>query len=136
MSGSTVPICVLFGLSGIGKSSLAAAWTDDRADAYAEIYWIDASSTASLPNSFGVIVGWLADWGLRGAGDDPREQVFAARAVSARPWLMVFDNVVDPREAAVDTSPWFGARSRDHRSARCAVRDRDYRDRSREHDKR
>lgn len=106
----TVPVCILSGLSGIGKSSIAAAWADDRADAYAEIFWIDASSAAGLATSFAYIAEWLAGQGLRAVGADARAKVFSALAGSARPWLMVFDNVGSPRE----TAQWMPPRGLGH----------------------
>lgn len=96
--GDAAPVCLLTGLSGIGKSSLAAAWADDRADAYAVIFWIDASGPTQIEASFAVVAEWFH---AQGTLDDTqgglpvRERVFAALARIARPWLMVFDNCSD-----------------------------------------
>lgn len=92
------PVCLLTGLSGIGKSSLAAAWADEHADAYAAILWADASGPAQLEASFAVIADWFHNQGvLTGAetGLPVQRRVFAALARTAKPWLMVFDNCAD-----------------------------------------
>jgi hypothetical protein len=92
------PVCLLTGLSGIGKSSLAAAWADDNAYAYAMIMWIDATSESQIMASFNTVAARLQANGLAGEGEQGapvRQRVFAALARSARPWLMVFDNCSD-----------------------------------------
>ncbi|WP_177226573.1 hypothetical protein [Saccharopolyspora shandongensis] len=92
------PVCLLTGLSGIGKSSLAAAWADDNAYAYAAIMWIDATSESQISASFSTVAAWLQANGLASEsnlGAPVRQRVFAALARSARPWLMVFDNCSD-----------------------------------------
>lgn len=90
--GDSVPVCVLTGLSGIGKTSVAAAWADDRADAYAAVIWVEAATTAQLEASFATAAAWFGEDGAQGTGDSAREKLFAALARTARPWLMVFDN--------------------------------------------
>ncbi|MEU4598638.1 hypothetical protein [Nocardia sp. NPDC023988] len=96
----SVPVCVLAGLSGIGKSSIATAWADDRADSYAEIFWIDASTPASIAAAFRTIEEWVAGRELRSTGGDVQAKVASALASYAKPWLMVLDNVADMRETA------------------------------------
>ncbi|WP_027946986.1 hypothetical protein [Amycolatopsis taiwanensis] len=92
------PVCVLTGLSGIGKSSLAAAWSDDNADTYAMIMWIDATTSSRITASFTAVAVWLQDHGLLADGDRAvplRQRVVGALGRSARPWLLVFDNCAD-----------------------------------------
>jgi hypothetical protein len=97
--GDNAPVCVLSGLSGIGKTSLAVAWADDRADAYGTIMWIDASSSAQIEASFAMVASWYEAQGLiANTSADVRVAVFAALARTAQPWLMVFDNCSDNRQ--------------------------------------
>lgn len=96
--GDAAPICVLTGLSGIGKTSLAAAWADDRADAYAAILWIDATGVGQIEASFVAVAEWFRAQGvIAQSGGSARDQVFDALVKTAKPWLMVFDNCVDLR---------------------------------------
>ena len=95
------PVCVLAGLSGIGKSCLAAAWAADRADSYDVVFWIDAASDGLLVTSFQAVERWCAQvWGLEAVGSNVQKRVLSALAASARPWLMVFDNAVDQNRVA------------------------------------
>jgi hypothetical protein len=96
--------CLLAGPSGIGKSSLAAAFIMDRADLYDVIFWADAENNTALMGSFARVLAHLA-----GSGDDDaanaarlRGRVHDALANSAGRWLMVLDNCTDLR--AVE--PW------------------------------
>ncbi|HEV2779393.1 MAG TPA: NB-ARC domain-containing protein [Actinophytocola sp.] len=110
LSDESAPICVLKGMSGIGKTSLAVAWANDRADAYAAIIWIDASETARIEASFATVAEWLRQEGLMAPGPDLRTRVLTALAQSARPWLVVFDNAVDVRLIR----EWIPSRGRGH----------------------
>ncbi len=92
--GDSVPVCVLTGLSGIGKTSVARAWADDRADAYAAVIWVEAATTAQLEASFSAAASWFHANSVPETGTTTRELLFAALARTARPWLMVFDNAV------------------------------------------
>lgn len=92
----SVPICVLTGLSGMGKTSIAAAWSDDRADAYAAVFWVDASTVAQVQTSFLSIDRWLNRRDAPADHRDVKAAVFAALGRTARPWLMVFDNATEP----------------------------------------
>ena len=50
--GKSVRQAALVGLSGIGKSSLAAAYIADRADSYDCIFWVDCETEESILTSF------------------------------------------------------------------------------------
>lgn len=106
-----VPVCVLAGLSGIGKTSLAAAWADDRADTYSAIFWIDATSSVRIQKSFEDVDTWFRNGhGVAPKRGDLRDAVVAALAQTPRPWLMVFDNVHDLKLIRV----WMPTRGRGH----------------------
>lgn len=96
----------LVGLSGIGKSSLAAGYVADHADSYNWIFWVDGETDASLLTSFQRIAAVLRP--------DHAPDVYHAPATQVRHdvhielsrltgrWAVVFDNVADQRQ----TEPW------------------------------
>ena len=93
----------LVGLSGIGKSSLAAAYIYDQADSYDCIFWVDAESHESLLGAFGSVLKYLrnlADNGPYGnqAGYIRNEVHIELSRLPGR-WLIVFDNITDRRES-------------------------------------
>ncbi|MEV5385709.1 hypothetical protein [Streptomyces sp. NPDC052721] len=94
-----VRTCVITGLSGLGKSSLAAAHIADQGFRYDAVLWVDAESEESLVASFARVLAHLT--GRAEAADvrDPRlvrERVHAE--LQSRPglWLMVFDDASAP----------------------------------------
>ncbi|MFD6603687.1 tetratricopeptide repeat protein [Streptomyces coelicoflavus] len=92
----SVNSCVLSGLSGIGKSSTAAAYVAAHADAYDLVLWAEAATEESLAGSFRRIWGHLNGQ----AHDTPagastpylREQVHELLAALPGRWLLVFDD--------------------------------------------
>ncbi|MFJ5231290.1 hypothetical protein ACIQBJ_15500 [Kitasatospora sp. NPDC088391] len=111
-AGRTVSSCALLGLSGMGKTSLAAAFAHDRADSYDRIFWVDAESEAALLGAFQQVrTSLTAD--RRPApdgGSGLRQEVHALLATTAERWLMVFDNARDRRQL----HPWLPAAGRGH----------------------
>ncbi|WP_194892243.1 tetratricopeptide repeat protein [Catenulispora pinisilvae] len=93
-SSRDVVECVVLGLSGMGKTSLAAAHAHDLADSYDQIFWIDAESEATLVRSFQTVGDWIHRRGDQTVlnGTQMRDQVHAHLSASAGRWLMVFDN--------------------------------------------
>src|SRR5689334_4883397 len=75
-----VPVCVLHGLSGIGKTSLSAGWAADRGDDYPVVFWIDATTAGSVESSFHAV----ADGVRQRAGCPCREAVAAGNGPRAR----------------------------------------------------
>ncbi|MFK8906771.1 NB-ARC domain-containing protein [Streptomyces sp. YS-3] len=103
--------CALLGPSGIGKTSVAAAYVHDVADSYDHIFWINGESSASLQASFQRVHHWLRP--RADADADPgglRDRVRTLLSISVRPWLMVIDNVVDRRLV----EPWLPSSGRGH----------------------
>ena len=97
---AAVSRCMLTGLSGIGKSSLAASYVLDRADVYDAIFWADAESEETLMSAFARIAGHLYhgnDLSMPVEPEHLRDHVHAALSRTSGTWLMVLDNCVDPR---------------------------------------
>ncbi|MEU7336681.1 NB-ARC domain-containing protein [Streptomyces sp. NPDC007074] len=91
----SVNSCVLSGLSGIGKSSTAAAYVAAHADRYDLVLWADAATEEAMAGSFRRIWGHLNGH----AHDSPaastpylREQVHELLAALPGRWLLVFDD--------------------------------------------
>jgi hypothetical protein len=103
--------CALTGLSGIGKSSAAAAYIAERADEYDLVCWIDASTYETLIASFRRLRdhlyrrdGKLADTNTM---QYLREEVHNALLETPGRWLAVFDDAAPHR--VFEWLPKFGA---------------------------
>ena len=97
---AAVSRCMLTGLSGIGKTSLAASYVLDRADVYDAILWADAESEETLVSAFERIAGHLYrgnDIPIPVEPEHLRDHVHAALSRTSGTWLMVLDNCVNPR---------------------------------------
>lgn len=100
---SQVQRAALIGPSGIGKSSMAAAYIADRADSYDWIFWVDCESEESILTSFRYIAAFLSgnETGVN-YHDSPtylRQAVHTGLSRAAGRWLMIFDNVTYMRQA-------------------------------------
>ncbi|WP_158101531.1 NB-ARC domain-containing protein [Streptomyces bobili] len=94
--GRVVRTCVLTGLSGIGKSSLASGYLAKNAHKYDLILWIEAGSQESLVMSFRKVAAHLTRApDTNSATEDAtlvRERVHSLLAALPGRWLMVFDD--------------------------------------------
>ncbi|WP_179202535.1 NB-ARC domain-containing protein [Streptomyces caniscabiei] len=94
--GKVVRTCVLTGLSGIGKSSLASAYLAKNAYQYDLILWMEAGSQESLVMSFRKVDAHLTRApDTSSAVEDTtltRERVHSLLASLPGRWLMVFDD--------------------------------------------
>ncbi|WP_432747206.1 ATP-binding protein [Streptomyces sp. JH002] len=90
-----IVVCVITGLSGLGKSSLAAAHIADQAFRYDAIFWVDSETEESLIASFARVLAHLTGSSKPTEVADPRllrETVHAELQALPGPWLMVFDD--------------------------------------------
>ncbi|MFE5844275.1 hypothetical protein ACFQ7N_21895 [Streptomyces niveus] len=97
--------CVLSGLSGIGKSSAAAAFVAEHADQYDLVFWIEAATDEALTASFrrvwGHLNGHAQDGSTSASTAYLREQVHELLSALPGRWLLIFD---DASPATAD--PW------------------------------
>jgi hypothetical protein len=100
-AGRTVGRCALTGLSGIGKSSMAARYTAEYLDAYNMVFWFDASNAPStLVEGFREAAEKLsADPDV--SAERLRAAVHDALSRMAGRWLIIFDDA-QPKSI----SPW------------------------------
>jgi hypothetical protein len=108
LSGSregSVRRVALVGPSGIGKSSLAAAYIADRADSYDWIFWVDCETEESILTSFRHIATFLhpgdANENYRASPSYLCQSVHTELSRTVGQWLIVFDNVMDVRHVDV-----------------------------------
>jgi hypothetical protein len=98
-SSGYVKRCVLLGLSGIGKSSLAAAYIAEYLQNYDVVFWIDAPDEVTTVNAFRTVGDTLGlDPVQLAATSDEHLAVLVQRTLGARVgrWLVVLDNVGGP----------------------------------------
>jgi hypothetical protein len=91
-NGRTVGRCAITGLSGIGKSSLAARYVAEYLDAYDVVFWFDASNPP-----YTLIQGFRAAAGKLGLDSDVsaellRTGVHERLSRLAGRWLIIFDD--------------------------------------------
>lgn len=100
----------LVGPSGIGKSSAAALYIAERADAYDFIGWIDCETTHSTHNSFQRVLDVLEPSAASSEARPDETQQAVQRALGRLPgrWLLVLDNVAAMRQ----TEAWVPTASR------------------------
>jgi hypothetical protein len=98
-----VPNCRITGLSGIGKTSLAAGYVFERADIYDVIFWADGESEMTLASSYSRIHLELHGRDAPVPADPAvlRDAVLRSLSGMAGRWLLVIDNCTDLRGADI-----------------------------------
>lgn len=100
-SEQSVPVAI-HGLPGIGKSSLAAKYVHQSATGYAGVWWMPAESRAILMASLYNFAVHLDRTLESETNLDKVVDVGLGRlSDGARPWLLIYDNVVRLRTSAV-----------------------------------
>lgn len=90
---------VLGGQGGVGKSQLAIAYVNCHRCHYQSVFWLDATSKATVENSYRSIAEQLFDAQLVRALDSIQSMNYVRQWLSDSrntQWLMVFDNYDDP----------------------------------------
>ncbi|TFK39135.1 P-loop containing nucleoside triphosphate hydrolase protein [Crucibulum laeve] len=81
---------VLYGMGGIGKTQISLKFTEEAAQQYSHIFWIDATDKDTISES---LKGLSSIPEARNAAvDDNAESVLNWIGFLSKPWLLLFDN--------------------------------------------
>ncbi|KAI9869902.1 MAG: hypothetical protein M1830_004948, partial [Pleopsidium flavum] len=99
-------VVILLGMGGCGKSQLALEYCGraERDERFSVIFWVDASSPATVTQSYTVIAEAIAK--DRTAATNPEANIRIVLDIMSMwpmPWLLVFDNFDEPK--AFDKKP-------------------------------
>ncbi|XVV08273.1 FxSxx-COOH system tetratricopeptide repeat protein [Actinoplanes sp. CA-131856] len=91
---------VVHGLGGIGKSTLVARWAAQRSATFSVVWWITADTPGNLSAGLAGLTEALQA-GVSGFLKEPALREHAIRWLASHErWLLVLDNVTDPRHIA------------------------------------
>ncbi|MFC4531155.1 FxSxx-COOH system tetratricopeptide repeat protein [Sphaerisporangium dianthi] len=92
-AGDDVRSCVLQGLGGVGKTSLAAEYAYRFRSEYALIWWVRAEPQAIAADDLGRLFAALTGEAVPDQVDVPAR--LWRELMSVRPWLLIYDDAVD-----------------------------------------
>ncbi len=99
-TGASLPIQILTGLAGVGKSQSAIEYAHNFMHKYHTIIWLRASNKELLAADFAAIASYIGLNLPEEAKDDQKEQIEAVKAwlyhEEISRWLLVFDSADDP----------------------------------------
>lgn len=98
----------LYGLGGIGKSTLALHYAHRHRDTYSLVWWINAASPDEIETSLTGLTGRLVPGWAATAGREAQVAWAMQWLAWHDGWLLVHDNVEDP----ADLAPYTGALDR------------------------
>ncbi|MGH3250843.1 MAG: FxSxx-COOH system tetratricopeptide repeat protein [Trebonia sp.] len=88
-------VCTLFGLGGVGKTSLAIEYAHRFAGHYKLVWWINADEPRSIIQQLARLATRLS---LQGPTDNEKLIALIEYLQRNSGWMLIFDNVEDPRE--------------------------------------
>jgi hypothetical protein len=97
--GSTRKTLVLSGMGGIGKTQLAVTYAKRHRHSYSSIFWLNASTEATLNNSLRRMVNRILPPETVSKLECDQVWVYASNWLSHLDntrWLLIFDNYDDP----------------------------------------
>ncbi|KAJ6437374.1 hypothetical protein O9K51_09930 [Purpureocillium lavendulum] len=92
---------IIYGPGGFGKTQLCLRFAEEHSKSFWRVYWIDASTTASLHQGFRAI---LNDPECRDVGPDPVKAASQWLSKQLREWLVILDNADDDDYVRSDLS--------------------------------
>jgi hypothetical protein len=97
-------VLVLGGIGGIGKTQLAVAYALSRSKYHSSVFWLDATSEATLKMSFRLVASLIFEVQDFTVLDDKRIVERVHRWLSDPKntrWLLIFDNYDDPGQFTI-----------------------------------
>ncbi|MFE9750228.1 FxSxx-COOH system tetratricopeptide repeat protein [Saccharothrix saharensis] len=98
-SGGRAVVVAVHGLGGVGKSTLAARFAEQRAQLLTLAWWITADSSAALETGLAELAVALAPQ-TTSLSLEQRIELAVRWLASHDEWLLVLDNLTDPADAA------------------------------------
>jgi AAA ATPase domain/Tetratricopeptide repeat len=99
---ATPPVVrVLTGMGGVGKTSLARAYTDRHRSDYGLVWWVRAEDPNAIDAEFRALLDTVLPPGQATQLTNARTKAFDLLAKQHKPWLLVLDNV--PAAPAADS---------------------------------
>ena len=89
-------IAALYGMGGVGKTSMAVEYAHRHKSEFGVVWQFAAEDRAVLEAGFARLNGLLAASGGLSDPRDPVGSVHAVLADSPLPWILIFDNAPDP----------------------------------------
>ncbi|WP_280525900.1 tetratricopeptide repeat protein [Actinoplanes teichomyceticus] len=96
----TVVVQAVHGLGGVGKSALAAEWARRHRDRYRPVWWIEADTPAGIDAGLAAFATALQPVVAAGLSLEVLRERAVQWLASHVGWLLVLDNVDDPRDVA------------------------------------
>ena len=97
VAGDKAFVLALYGMSGVGKTQLAAEYAHRFADSYDLVWWIAAEQAGLIGEEFAELADALG-YALPGAGTIAVQRVVLAELHRRDGWLLVFDNAETPAD--------------------------------------
>ncbi|MBM4825894.1 ATP-binding protein [Streptomyces actuosus] len=96
-NGAATTTVIVTGLGGVGKSTLASEYARLHRDAYPVVWWVNAESPAEIETSLTQLTSRLVPGRFNAEERSARVDWAVQWLESHSDWLLIYDNVNDPR---------------------------------------